>query len=196
MDSPVSVSIFSRISCQILMTKSLPASRASLGSNSIAASMDTPDQTLPETEARPAHYQAGQDAYTALTKFANFIGHHLQPSHIDNFPKHKKICEESLVDASITEDRSVIKRNLGQFREGLTDLAGDLKSKLWKPDLSAEEYTAFEGHYDLVEYLGAKFEALALNPNGCTEILKVDDTSIEGYGRKSTLCATVHTAFS
>jgi hypothetical protein len=157
---------------------------------------DTQDHTKVNSAARPAHYQAGQDAYTALTNFAEFIGNNLRDDRKPVFPEHKKICQDSLVDASVAEDISVIEDHLSQFDKGLVELDTDLKRKNWRPDLSVPDNLRLDDLYYEVDYRRAKFGALALNPDGCTELLKVDDTSIDGYKRRSTLRDTVHHPFS
>lgn len=90
----------------------------------------------------------------------------------------------------------MIKHHLSQFDKGLDELDTDLKRKNWRPDLTDADNSRLERLYYEVDYRRAKFGALALNPDGCTELLKVDDTSIDGYDRRSTLRDTVHHPFS
>jgi hypothetical protein len=170
------------------MTKSLPNWGPSLRPTTVAASEDPQDQTPGQTNALPAHYQAGQDACTALSRFISFMN---PRPHNDDYPEHRKVCQEALEAAtSATANRSEVKTNLSCFDEAWSDLPECIQRKNHAPDLTDEEYNEYEDLWYQMDYHRAKFEAMALNPDGCTERSKVDDSLLHGDALKGELLDT------
>jgi hypothetical protein len=140
---------------------------------------DPHDHTSVSSIAQPAHYQAEHNVCTAFSNFVSFMNgpdriHHTRK---DDYPKHRVVCQKALEDAtSATADRSEVETNLSRFDKLWCDLPGYIKMKNYRPDLTNAEYTEFEDLCFRVDYHRARFEALALNPDGCTERSKVDES--------------------
>jgi hypothetical protein len=157
----------------------LPLSRDSLPCSTKVNIEDPQDQTPAQTNALPAYYQAGQDACTALSKFISFMDP--QP-HNNDYPGYKKVCQEALeATTSATANRSKVETNLSQFDEAWSDLPDCIQRKNQAPDLTDAEYNEYEDLWYQMDYHRAKFEAMALNPDGCTERSKVDDSMLHGH---------------
>jgi hypothetical protein len=150
---------------------------------------DPCDHTPVSSIAQPAHYQAENDVCTAFSNIVSFMNvpdriHHTRK---DDYPKHREVCQKALEDAtSATATRSEVKTNLSQFDKVWSDLPGYIKMKNYRPDLTNAEDAEFEDLCFKMDYNRAKFEALALNPKGCTEHSKVDDSRLHGIALKGT----------
>jgi hypothetical protein len=92
--------------------------------------------------------------------------------------------------------RSEVKTHLSQFDKVWVDLPGYIKRKNYRPDLTDAEYTKFENLQFAMDYSRAKFEAVALNPEGCTERLQVDNSKLHGHALEGTLFNSEYLAFS
>jgi hypothetical protein len=144
---------------------------------------DLQDHTPVSSIAQSAHYQAGQDACTALSKFISFMDEpdRLQkPIHNNDYPKYRKICQEAL-EAATRANRSEVKTYLSQFDKAWSDLPDCIQRVNQAPDLTKEEYNEYEDLCYQMDYHRVKLEAMALNPDGCTERSKVDDSMLHGH---------------
>ena len=155
----------------------------------------TPVSSLPQS----VHSQAGHDVRTAFSKFISFMNEpdRIQPIHKEDYPKHRKVCQKALEDAtSATADRSEVETNLSQFDKVWSELPDYIIRKNQAPDLTEEEYIEYEDRWLRMDYHRAKFEAMALNPDGCTERLKDDDSLLHGHELDSELLDTAYLEFS
>jgi len=163
-------------------------------------SIDDPqDHTPVSSVTQSARSQAGHDARTAFSNFISFMDEpdRIQPIHKEDYPKDRKVCQKALEDAtSATADRSEVETNLSQFDKVWSDLPDYIKRSNYGPDLTDAKYAEFENLCFEVDYNRAKFEAIALDPDGCTERLKVDDSNLHGHALKSTLFDYGYLAFN